>query len=223
MLYFAHKLLSEEIYKDLRKKLLISDGWIDGIHSAGSNIKERKRNLELVIGDDYKEFSGDLIEILKKDEVFKSFAMPAKILGLLFTRTGKGMFYGPHFDSPYIFGEGRRDLSFTIFLNQPNEYKGGELLLNITPEKKSIKLRAGEMIVYPTKYLHEVTEVTEGERMVCVGWIQSQIANNEDRESIHLIKQGLDEIIQTHGISSATIKISNGIMEKKSIRSFCQD
>ena len=137
--------------------------------------------------------------------------MPAKIFSLLFTRTGKGMYYGPHIDSPYIFGEGRRDLSFTIFLNQPNEYKGGELLLNITPEKKSIKLRAGEMIVYPTKYLHEVTEVTEGERMVCVGWIQSQIASNENRESIYLLNQGLNEIIQTHGVSSSTIKIQNGI------------
>ncbi len=212
MLYFAHKLLTEEIYKDLRKKLLISDAWVDGIHSAGRNLKEIKRNLELGIGDDYEGLSGDLIEILKKDEVFKEFTMPAKILGLLFTRTGKGMYYGPHIDYPYIFGEGRRDLSFTIFLNQPNEYKGGELILNITPEKKSIKLRAGEMIVYPTKYLHEVKEVTEGERMVCVGWIQSQIASNEDRESIYLVNQGLNEIIQTHGISPSTIKILNGII-----------
>ena len=134
-----------------------------------------------------------------------------KIFSLLFTRTGKGMYYGPHVDTPYLFGQGRSDLSFTIFLNQPHEYKGGELILNITPEKKSIKLKAGEMIVYPTKYLHEVKEVTEGERMVCIGWIQSQIANNEDRESIHLVKQGLTEIIQTHGVSSATIKIFNGI------------
>jgi PKHD-type hydroxylase len=211
MLYFAHKLLTEEIYKDFRKKLLISDQWMDGIHSTIGNTQEIKRNLELGLSDDYEELSGDIIEILKKDQIFQSFAMPAKIFSLLFTRTGKGMYYGPHIDSPYIFGQGRRDLSFTIFLNQPNEYQGGELILNITPEKKSIKLRAGEMIVYPTKYLHEVKEVTEGERMVCVGWIQSQIASNEDRESIYLVKQGLSEIIKTHGFSSSASKIYNGI------------
>ena len=211
MLYFAHKLLSEELYKDFRKRLLISDHWMDGIHSTTGDMKDIKRNLELGISDDYEELSGAIIEILKTDQVFQSFAIPAKIFSLLFTRTGPGMYYGPHIDTPYIFGEGRRDLSFTIFLNQPEEYEGGELILNITPEKKSIKLQAGEMIIYPTKYLHEVKEVTEGERMVCVGWIQSQIASNEDRESIYLVKQGLGEIIQTHGASPSTMKIFNGI------------
>ena len=211
MLYFAHKLLTEEIYKDFRKKLLISDHWMDGINSTIGNMKDIKRNLELAFSDDYENLSGSIVEILKKDNAFQSFAMPAKIFGLLFTRTGKGMYYGPHIDTPYVFGEGRRDLSFTIFLNQPNEYKGGELILNITPEKKAIKLQAGEIIVYPTKYLHEVKEVTEGERMVCVGWIQSQISSNEDRESIHLMKQGLNEIIQAHGKSTSTMKILNGI------------
>ncbi len=211
MLYFTHKLLTEEIYKDFRKKLLISDHWVDGILSTSGEMKKIKRNLELGKRNVYEELSENFIEILKKDNAIQSFAMPAKIFSLLFTRTGKGMYYGPHVDSPYLFGQGRRDLSFTIFLNQPNEYKGGELILNITPEKKSIKLQAGEMIIYPTKYLHEVKEVTEGERMVCVGWIQSQIASNEDRESIYLVKQGLGEIIQTHGASPSTMKIFNGI------------
>ena len=64
MLYYAHKLLSEEIYKKFRKKLLISDHWMDGIYSTTGNMKEIKRNLELGIGDDYKEFSGDLIDFI---------------------------------------------------------------------------------------------------------------------------------------------------------------
>ena len=211
MLYFAHKLLSEEIFKDIRKRLLNSEDWVDGIHTTTGKMKENKRNLELGNQKDYKELSSDIMKILSQDKVFESFALPAKIFSLLFTRTGKGMYYGPHLDAPYCFGDGRRDLSFTIFLNQPNEYQGGELILNISPEKKSIKFQAGEMIVYPTKYLHEVKEVTEGERMVCVGWIQSQLPNNEDRESIYLIKQGLNEIIHTHGVSPSTMKILNGI------------
>ena len=100
MLYFAHKLLTEETYKDIRKRLLISNDWIDGIHTTIGNMKEIKRNLELGIKNDYEELSADIIEILIKDQVFQSFALPAKIFSLLFTRTGSGMFYGPHVDSP---------------------------------------------------------------------------------------------------------------------------
>ena len=86
MQYFAHKLLTEEIYKDFRKKLLISDHWIDGIHSTIGNMKKIKRNLELRHSDDYRELSKAIIEILVKAPVFQSFAMPAKIFSLLFTR-----------------------------------------------------------------------------------------------------------------------------------------
>ena len=108
------------------------------------------------------------------------------------------MFYGPHCDSPYL-PNGRRDLSFTIFLNEKQKYKGGELILYIPPEKKQIKLNPGEMIIYPTKYLHEVKEVTEGERMVCVGWIESQIPRDDDRESLSLMRTGISEITKQLG------------------------
>ena len=119
------------------------------------------------------------------------------------------MFYGSHLDFPFI-SSGRRDLSFTIFLNEPNEYEGGELTLYIPPEQKQIKMNIGEVIIYPTKYLHEVKEVTRGERMVCVGWIESQILRDDDRECLYLMKAGLSEIIEKHGLSSATqnLKIS---------------
>ena len=69
------------------------------------------------------------------------------------------MYYGRHVDEVYS-SEGRRDYSFTIFLNNPNDYDGGELVLNIPPENKAIKLDAGSIIIYPTKYVHEVREVS---------------------------------------------------------------
>ena len=75
----------------------------------------------------------------------------------------------------------------------------GELILYISPEKKQIKLNPGEMIIYPTKYLHEVKEVTEGERMVCVGWIESQIPRDDDRESLFLMKRAISEITKQLG------------------------
>ena len=205
MLYFANKILNDEVHKKLRKSLMISDGWIDGKLTASGDAKEKKRNVELNgCCKDYKVLSEEIIKIIKEDNNIKFFAYPYKIFSILFTRTGKGMYYGPHIDVANS-ELGRRDLSFTIFLNPPNEYKGGELILNIPPEKKTIKLNAGEIIIYPTKYLHEVTEVTEGERMVCVGWIESEIPNNEDRESLSMLHRGLSEVIKNHGSSSYTM------------------
>ncbi len=197
MLYFTHKLLHETNAKDLSRLLMMSPDWVDGkaASAPGSLIK---RNLQLNFGKDYSKFSAEIINIIENDSSIQSYSFPAKIFNILFTRTGVGMFYGPHTDFPYL-ASGRRDLSFTIFLNDTKDYKGGELILYISPEKKQIKLNPGEMIIYPTKYLHEVKEVTEGERMVCVGWIESQIPRDDDRESLFLMKIGMSAIAKQLG------------------------
>ena len=126
------------------------------------------------------------------------------------------MYYGPHIDNPYI-SSGRRDLSFTIFLNKPDEYEGGELILYIPPETKKIKLNLGDIIIYPTKYLHEVKQVTNGERMVCVGWIESQISRDDEREDLYLIRSSLSQIIEKYGDSTATqnIRLSYNSLYKR--------
>ena len=207
MLYLAHKLLNKEQVKDLRKRLIISTEWVDGKASAiGSKVK---KNLQLNLGETHSILSTEIIKIINNDELINNFSFPSKIFNILFTRTGEGMFYGPHIDVPFT-PDGRRDLSFTIFLNQSTDYTGGELILYIPPEKKQIKMNQGEMIIYPTKYLHEVKEVSEGERMVCVGWIESQIARDDDRESLYLMNKGISEITKQYGSSAATqnLKIS---------------
>ena len=112
------------------------------------------------------------------------------------------MFYGTHVDEVYVSG-GRRDYSFTIFLNNPSDYDGGELVLKVPPENKAIKLNAGSMIVYPTKYLHEVREVIKGERIVCVGWIESYIKRDDEREILSYIRIAMrhaDNIVKGKGI-----------------------
>ncbi len=198
MLYLTNKLLEEIKAKDLTRRLMMSNDWVDGkaASAPGSLVK---KNLQLNSGtEQHSKFSTELINIIENDPRIKNYSFPAKIFNILFTRTGAGMFYGPHNDSPYL-PTGRRDLSFTIFLNEPKDYKGGELILYISPEKKQIKLNPGEMIIYPTKYLHEVKEVTEGERIVCVGWIESQIPRDDDRESLFLMKTGISEISKQLG------------------------
>ena len=212
MLYFAHRLLNEEKARDLAKRLMLSTDWVDGKASSaqGSRVK---RNLQLNLGAIHSGFSKEVIDIIENDEFINNISFPAKIFNILFTRTGVGMFYGPHTDNPYL-SSGRRDLSFTIFLSEAKDYEGGELILYMPPERKQIKLNPGEIIIYPTKYLHEVKEVIKGERMVCVGWIESQIPRDDDRESLYLMKASLSEIkkqlgntqsIQNLGISYNTI------------------
>ncbi len=200
MLYFAHRLFNEEKASDLKKRLLMANEWTDGKASAqGSTVK---RNLQLNLGETSKKFSEEIIDIINNDQIINNFAFPAKIFNILFSRIGIGMFYGPHTDLPYL-STGRRDMSFTIFLNQPTDYTGGELILYMPPEKKKVKMQPGEIIIYPTKYLHEVKEVTQGERMVCVGWIESQIERDDDRESLYLMRQGISEIYHQLGNTSA--------------------
>ena len=206
MLYFTHKLFEETKANDLARRLMMSNDWVDGKVSAPGS--PMKRNLQLNYGkEDYSKFSTEIISILGNNSLIQNYSFPAKIFNILFTRTGVGMFYGPHTDLPYL-STGRRDLSFTIFLNDKQNYKGGELILYISPERKEIKLNPGEMIIYPTKYLHEVKEVTEGERMVCVGWIESQIPRDDDRESLSLMRSGISEITKQLG-NATTPAIQN--------------
>ncbi len=205
MLYLPHKLFDKEKVQYLRKELLMSNEWLDGKNSAkGSQVK---KNLQLNPGEFNTKLSNEIIKTIENDPMINNYSFPSKIFNILFSRTGMGMFYGPHVDSPYL-ETGRRDFSFTIFLNNPKEYEGGELVLYIPPEKKQIKMKEGEMIIYPTKYLHEVKEVTSGERMVCVGWIQSQIARDDDRESLTLMKTAMLEIIEKNGTSLSTQNLS---------------
>ena len=199
MLYYTRKLLDQEKVNELAKSLMSSVDWVDGkISNMGSQVK---RNLQLSSQSvKYKEHSNKIIDLVQKDPFIENAIFPGKVHSILFSRTGGGMFYGPHLDTPHV-PSGRRDLSFTLFLNEKKDYEGGELILYIPPEKKTIKLNPGEMIIYPTKYYHEVTKVTEGERMVCVGWIESLIPNNEDRESLSIFKNGINNLTKQYGVS----------------------
>tara|TARA_Y100001968_G_C19403422_1_gene742294 strand:- start:330 stop:989 length:660 start_codon:yes stop_codon:yes gene_type:complete len=207
MLYSAHKLISKEAATDLKERLIACPDWQDGKETALGRAKDIKSNLQLAFGDSYHKFSQEILSIFKNDNAFQLFTMPKKVFSLLFSRTGVGGFYGTHCDHPYN-PNGRRDLSFTLFLNDASEYDGGKLILDIPPMKKAVKLNAGEIVIYPTKYLHEVTKVDKGERIVCVGWIQSQIANDFDREILLNLRTALGELRNIENIESTYSKIN---------------
>ena len=118
----------------------------------------------------------------------------------MFTKAKKEMRYGRHIDNAFM-SSGRADLSFTIFLNKKENYEGGELVIeNINSENK-FKLSAGEIIIYPSTYLHSVQKITKGERIVCVGWIESYVKSIEEREYLFDIDAGARSLLSKHGRS----------------------
>ena len=194
-------LLNEEI--NILKENLSSENndWEDGKKTAGSLASKVKHNLQLNRDSDIsKKNAGFIVKKLLTNTLIKSFALPKKIHGIMFTKSSKGMKYGRHVDNAYM-STGRADLSFSIFLNKKNSYEGGELVVeNINTENK-FKLNEGEIVIYPSTYLHSVEEITNGERLVCVGWIESYVKSIEEREYLFDIDAGARGILSKYGRS----------------------
>ena len=202
MNYLTCPLLLDEEIKILKSNLLTYDkNWEDGKKTAGSLASKVKNNLQLNRDSDIsRKNAGFIIKKLLSNPLIKSFALPKKVHGIMFTKSAKGMKYGRHIDNPYM-SSGRADLSFSIFLNEKNSYEGGELIVeNINTENK-FKLNKGEIIIYPSTYLHSVNEITSGERLVCVGWIESYVKSIEEREYLFDIDAGARGILAKYGRS----------------------
>ncbi|WP_017301456.1 Fe2+-dependent dioxygenase [Nodosilinea nodulosa] len=121
---------------------------------------------------------------LARNALFQAIAQPRIIHSLLFSCYGEGMSYGRHTDNALMGGANfyRSDLSFTVFLSEPEAYDGGELVIEGADSEQPYKLAAGSAIVYPSTTLHQVEEVTGGDRTVCVGWVQSLVRDVARRE-----------------------------------------
>ena len=202
MNYLTCPLLLDEEIKILKTNLSSEESdWEDGKKTAGNLASKVKNNLQLNRNSDIsKKNAGFIVKKLLTNTLIKSFALPKKIHGIMFTKSSKGMKYGRHIDNAYM-SSGRADLSFSIFLNKKNSYGGGELVVeNINAENK-FKLNAGEIIIYPSTYLHSVEEITNGERLVCVGWIESYVKSIEEREYLFDIDAGARGILAKYGRS----------------------
>ena len=202
MNYLTHQLLNAEevnlIKKGLEKE---NQNWEDGKNTAGSHASKVKNNLQLKRQSDIsKKLSTIVKKKLLNNELIKSFTLPKHFHGIMFTKSLKGMSYGRHIDNAFM-SSGRADLSFTIFLSEKNQYKGGELLIENLNAENEFKLNLGEILIYPSTYLHSVQEVKEGERMVCVGWIESYVRSIEEREYLFDLEAGAKSLLAKHGRS----------------------
>ena len=202
MNYLIHQLLNTEEINLIKKELeKCTQDWEDGKKTAGSQASMVKNNLQLNRNSETSKKNSQLIN--KKilfNKLIKSFSLPKRIHGMMFTKSSENMHYGRHIDNPYM-SSGRSDLSFTLSLTNKNSYKGGELIIETMNSEEKFKLNAGEIIIYPSSYLHSVKEVTTGERLVCVGWIESYVKSTEEREYLFDLDAGARGLLAKYGRS----------------------
>ena len=202
MNYLTCPLLNSEEIKTIVKDLIISnDNWEDGKKTAGKHAAAVKNNLQLNRNSDISQkYSAFILKKILSNPLIKSFSLAKKIHGIMFTRSSKGMKYGRHIDNPFM-STGRADLSFTIFFNNISDYEGGELVVDDLNTENKFKLNEGEIVIYPSTYLHSVKEVENGERIVCVGWIESYVKGIEEREYLFDLDAGAKSLLAKHGRS----------------------
>jgi PKHD-type hydroxylase len=161
--------------------------WADGRHSAGYLSESVKNNNQLADADATSQALGaEILDALDGNSVFTSAALPLKIVSPLFNRYSDQQTYGRHIDGAIRpVGDGRMrvrtDLSATLFLTDPDDYDGGELVVEDTFGDRSIKLAAGDMVLYPGTSAHHVEPVTRGTRLAAFFWIQSMMRSDADR------------------------------------------
>ena len=202
MNYLTHQLLNAQEINLLKKNLILEDlPWENGKKTAGNQAAKVKDNLQL---DRSSQISKKYTELIEKkilnNVLIKSFALTKRIHGTMFTKSLQGMKYGRHIDNAFM-STGRADLSFTIFLNEKDKYSGGELLIEGLNSENEFKLDSGEIIIYPSTYLHSVQEVISGERIVVVGWIESYVKSIEEREYLFDLDAGARALLAKHGRS----------------------
>ena len=202
MNYLTLPLLNEEEIEILIQTLNEQNNlWEDGKKTAGSHASKVKNNLQLNRNSEVsKKYSQFIKKRILENPLIKSFSLPKIIHGIMFTKSSKNMGYGRHIDNPYM-STGRSDLSFTISLSNKENYEGGELIIETINSEKKFKLNAGQIIIYPSTYLHSVKGVKNGERLVCVGWIESYIKSIEEREYLFDLDAGAKGLLAKHGRS----------------------
>lgn len=189
----------------------------DGRSTAGWHARLVKNNQQLKTDDDAKRALRDEVEAcLTKHALFQMAVRPRRMTPLVFSRYSDGMAYGNHVDDP-LMGSGshrvRTDVSFTLFLDEPETYDGGELITDTTAGEQAYKLPAGSVILYPSSTLHRVEPVTRGERRVAIGWVQSTVRDPAQREVLFDIdtarRQIFDRDGKTHEFDLLTKSLAN--------------
>ena len=203
--------LDPERLEDARK-LLAGGRFADGAVSAGLAAKRVKHNQELAADERLmRQLNNLVMGSLVQHPVYRSAALPLRVAAPYYARYTAGMSYGNHVDDP-VMGQGdpyRSDISVTIFLSGPEDYDGGELLIQTPFGEQQVKLPAGDAVIYPSSSVHRVAEVTRGERVVAISWIQSMIRDPDKRALLHELNQAREKLLRDNPDAEETSRVNH--------------
>jgi PKHD-type hydroxylase len=196
------------------RQILDSAQWVDGKATAGHQSAQVKDNQQLREGSPEAQQLGELIlTALGQNAMFISAALPLRVFPPLFNRYSGGQSFGTHVDNAIrqVPGTGHRirtDLSATLFLAQPEEYDGGELVVEDTYGVHSVKLPAGQMVLYPSASLHHVRPVTRGARIASFFWIQSMVRDDGERTLLFDLDTAIQRVNRDAPTSPSAVQLT---------------
>jgi PKHD-type hydroxylase len=208
MLICIPEVLTKAEVAEFRSALKLAN-WVDGLSTAGAQAAEIKKNRQVAtdcpIG---AKLGAQILKALSRQPMFISAALPKTFLPPMFNAYASGETFGVHVDNairvvPATGERLRTDLSMTLFLSEPEEYEGGELTIETEYGAQSAKLPAGDLILYPSTSLHQVTPVTAGERVCSFFWLQSMIRDEGERTMLFDLDQTIQAISASRGAGDA--------------------
>ena len=211
MLICIPDILNKQDVVDFRR-IMDAETWEDGRSTAGAQSAEVKQNDQLPPdGETSRALGRRVISALSRNALFISAAVPLHIFPPLFNRYGPGKFFGEHVDN-CIRGDHltglriRTDLSITLFLSEPEEYDGGELVIDDYYGSHRVKLPAGHAVLYPSTSLHLVTPVTRGTRVASFFWLQSMIKDSHARRMTFDMDNAIQELVGRLGVNDPQVR-----------------
>jgi PKHD-type hydroxylase len=212
ILSLPHILLPEQVRE--ARQLLDTADWVDGKVTAGHQSARAKDNQQLPEDSPLARQLGDkVLAALERNPRFISAALPLKVFPPLFNRYAGGQSFGLHVDNAIrqVRGTGQRvrtDLSATLFLAEPDEYEGGELVVEDTYGAHAVKLPAGHMVLYPSSSLHRVNPVTRGARVASFFWIQSMVRDDAQRTLLFDMDTAIQQMAQQSADHPAVVQLT---------------
>ena len=196
--------------------LLDQADWADGRVTAGSQAATVKNNLQLPEASPVaQQLRAVALEALSKNPAFFSAALPKRIYPPLFNRYGgEANSFGNHVDNairthPASARHVRTDLSFTLFLNDPADYDGGELIIEDGMGGRAVKLPAGHLILYPSYSVHRVEAVTRGARLACFSWLESMVREPQQRALLHELDMSIVALRDERGETDTAVRLTS--------------
>lgn len=215
MLVHVPALLNSEQLGHFHRQLDADNApWVDGRVTAGHQGIHVKQNQQIAEGSALAIELGNVVLVaLERHPLFISAALPNRVYPPMFNRYQGGMHFGSHVDGSVrlLPGTGqkiRTDLSATLFLAPPSSYDGGELLIEDTYGTQTVKLAAGDMILYPASSLHRVNPVTRGTRLACFFWVQSMVRDDGQRRLLFDLDASIQHLVATGADGNAVLQLT---------------